>query len=185
MLFGIAPVERVLGALAERGGRGHVTAGLAEHAVVEHEAGDALAARGGVQHLLESFVDHVAVALDGDHQRVGLGPLHAGGERRRATVQRLQHLDVEVVGERRVAADPDDADRPRHRVDRLDALEDGAHGDRFATPRAQAVLADVDQRRGEVVDQVGGFRRRCVGGEEALGHGPTFSSRSSWRRSRT
>ena len=75
VLLGVAPVEGVLGALAERGGGGHVPAGLAEHAVVEHEAGDALAARRGVQHLLQAFVHHVAVALHGDHEGVGLGPL--------------------------------------------------------------------------------------------------------------
>ena len=64
-----------------------------------------LTAGRGVDDLLQPFVDHVPVALNGEDEGVGLGPLHAGGERRRPAVQRLQHLDVEVVGERGVAAD--------------------------------------------------------------------------------
>ncbi len=56
-------------------------------------------------------LDHVAVALDGDHDGVGPGPLHPGGHRRRPAVQRLEHLDVEVVGEGGVAADAEDGDR--------------------------------------------------------------------------
>ena len=111
MLLGVAPVERVLGALTERGGGGHVPAGLAEHAVVEHEARDALAACGGVQHLLQSLVHHVAVALQRDDEVLGLGPLRPGRQRRRPPVEGLEHLDVEGVRERGVAADADDADR--------------------------------------------------------------------------
>ena len=53
-------------------GRGHVAAGLAEHPVVQQDAGDALAAAAGVQHLLQALVHHVAVALDREHDAVGL-----------------------------------------------------------------------------------------------------------------
>ena len=102
------------------------------------------AARGGVEHLLETLVDHVAVALHGDDQRAGLGSLHTRGERRRAPVQRLQHLDVEVVGERGVAADPEHADGTLRGADLLDRLEHGAHRDRFAAAGAEAVLAHVE-----------------------------------------
>ena len=66
---GVAAVERVLRALPDDPRGRHVAAGLAEHAVVEQDAGDALAARRGVQHLLQALVDHVAVALEGEHDR--------------------------------------------------------------------------------------------------------------------
>ena len=164
VLGGVTAVERVLGALTERGGGGHVPAGLAEHAVVHHEAGDVLTPCRGVQHLLQALVHHVAVALDGDDERVGLGPLHAGGERRRPAVQRLEHLDVEVVGERRVAPDAEDGDGALHRVDLFDGLEDRPHGDGLAAAGAQLVLADVDERGLEVVDQPRRLGRRPVGG---------------------
>ena len=39
-----ATLERGLGALPDHRGRRHLAAGLAEHAVVEHDAGDALPA---------------------------------------------------------------------------------------------------------------------------------------------
>src|SRR5262249_58144108 len=44
---GVATLERVLGALAEHGGGGHVPAGFAEDALVEPPAGDRPAARRG------------------------------------------------------------------------------------------------------------------------------------------
>ena len=109
--------------------------------------------RGGVDHLLQTFVDHVAVALHREHDGVGLGPLHAGGQRRRAPVQGLEHLDVEVVGERGVAPDAEHRDGALHDVELLDHLERGAHRDRLAAAGAEMVLADVDQRGREVVDQ--------------------------------
>ena len=39
---------------------------LAEHSVVQQNAGHILAPRGSMQHLLETFVHHVAIALDGE-----------------------------------------------------------------------------------------------------------------------
>ena len=92
-------------------GRGHVAAGLAEHAVVQQDARDALAARRGVQHLLQALVHHVAVALEREHERVGQHALHAGRDRRRAAVQRLDEVDVDRAREGRVAADARDRDR--------------------------------------------------------------------------
>ena len=115
VVLGVAAVERVLGALADHGRRGHVAAGLAEHAVVQQDAGDVLAARRGVEHLLQAFVHHVAVALQREHERVGEHALHAGRDRRRAAVQRLHEVDVHRARERRVAADAGDRDRARRR----------------------------------------------------------------------
>ena len=66
----------------------------------------------GVEDLLQTLVDHVAVALDGEDDRVGPGPLDPGGQRRGPAVQRLEHLDVEVVREGRVAPDAEHGDRP-------------------------------------------------------------------------
>ena len=77
----------------------------------------------------------------------GLGPLDAGGQRRRAAVQRLQYLAVEVVREGGVAADAEDADGPLDDVELFDDLEHRAHGDRLATTGAEVVRADVDERR--------------------------------------
>ena len=113
MVLGVAAVERVLRALADHARRGHVPAGLAEHAVVQQDARDALAARRGVEHLLQALVHHVAVALQREHERVGQHALHAGRDRRRAPVQRLHEVDVHRARERRVAADAGDADRAR------------------------------------------------------------------------
>ena len=109
VVLGVAAVERVLRALADHARGGHVAAGLAEHAVVQQDARDALAARRGVQHLLQALVHHVAVALQREHERVGQHALHAGRDRRRAAVQRLHEVDVHRARERRVAADAGDA----------------------------------------------------------------------------
>ena len=154
----VAAVERVLRALTEHGRGGDVATGLAEHAVVEQHAGDVLAAGRRVQHLLETLVDHVAVALDREHEGIGPHAFHAGRQRRGPTVQRLQHLDVEIVGERGVAADAEDRDRPFDRAELGDALHGRADGDRFAASGAQVMRPDVDQIGREVVDQ-----RRVVG----------------------
>ena len=147
MLLGVASLQGVLGPLPEDGRGREVAAGLAEDAVVEHEAGDVLAPGGGVDDLLQALVDHVAIALDGEHDGVGLGPLDTGGQRRGPAVQGLEHLDVEVVGEGGVAADAEDPDGPLDDVELLDRFHDRAHGHRLAAARAQVVGADVDQRR--------------------------------------
>src|SRR5262249_12153454 len=72
-----------------------------------------------------------------------------------------------------------DADGPVGGTDRFDGFEDGAHRDRLAAPRTEAVLADVEQRRREVVDQARRLRRGRRGGEEAIGHSsPSIRSRT-------
>jgi len=81
-------------------------------------------------------------------------------------VQRLEHFDVEVVGERRVAPNAEDGDRAlrqRHLIDRLDQTP---YGDRLATARAQMVRADVDQRGSEVVHKPGRLGRRLPSADE-------------------
>ena len=139
MVLGVATVERVLGALADHGGRGHVAAGLAEHAVVQQHARDGLAARRGVQHLLQALVHHVAVALEREHDRVREHALHAGRDRRRAAVQRLHEVDVDRHREARVAADAGTAIVRSAEPELLDRLEVPAQRQRLAAPRAQVV----------------------------------------------
>ena len=70
-------------------------------------------------------------------------------------MQRLEHLDIEVVGERGVAADPEYGDGPLSEPSSAMDLDHRAHGDRFAAARAQLVGSDVDQGGCEVVDQAG------------------------------
>ena len=81
-------------------------------------------------------------------ERVGLRPLDAGGERRRAAVQRLEHLAVEVVRERGVAADAEDADGA---VDDAPSSSMASRIERIAIgspqPGHRLVRADVDERR--------------------------------------
>jgi hypothetical protein len=82
-----------------------VGGGLAEHPVLEHEAGHVLAPGRGVQELLEAFVGHVPVDLDGQEKQVGPVGLHAGGQRgdptwRRAggpSVTGLTSVGIEAV----------------------------------------------------------------------------------------
>ena len=120
-----------------------MSAGLAEHAVVEEHARHALAPRRGVEHFLQAFVDHVAVALQREHGLVGLHALHPRRHRGGATVERLHHVDVEGAGERRVAADTDDADRGLTETELGDRLEQYADGDRLAAAWTEIVLAGL------------------------------------------
>ena len=181
----VAAVERVLGALADHGGGGHVAAGLTEHAVVQHDAGDVLAARGRVQHFLEALVHHVAVALHGEHDRVGLGPLDAGGQRRRAAVQRLEDLDVEVVGERGVATDAEHRDGALDHVELGDRFERRAHRDRLAATGTEVVLPQLDERRREVVDEPRRLRGWRVRGNHEMTFDAVHQSSTSSIRARS
>ncbi len=79
--LGVAPFDARLRALSDDRGAGHLAAGVTEHAVVEHQAGDLLAPSTGVQDLVETFADHVSVALAREHHGIGLHPLDAGGDR--------------------------------------------------------------------------------------------------------
>ena len=99
-----------------------------------------LAARGAVDDLLQPLRHHVAVALHGEDERVGPHALDAGRHRRRAPVQRLQHVDVHDHRERRVAADAGDADRALAQAELLDQLEHQAQRDRLAAAGAERVL---------------------------------------------
>ena len=188
VVAGVAAVERVLRALAEHGGRGHVAAGLAEHAVVQQDARDGLAAGRGVQHLLQALVHHVAVALEGEHDGVGLHPLDAGRERRRAPVQRLQQVDVEVVREARVAADADDRDRARGpgraprspRATARIAIGSPQPGHRWCVPRrgAPGVKSSTQVARGSAP-------AATIVGRIVAASGPSIMTRSRHRASRT
>jgi hypothetical protein len=185
---GIPPLKAGLRALAEDGRRRHVPPGLAEDAVVQHHASDVLATRRRVEHLLESLAHHVTVALHRDHHGVGPGSLDPGGHRRRPSVERLEHLEVEVVGEGGVAPDAEHGDRPLGQCQLVDGLHQAAHRDGFAATRTQLVRADVDQRGSEVVDQVGRSARWRAGGHDlhpgVLGH-PWRSMTARIRRRRT
>ena len=108
---------------------------------------------------------------------VGPGPLDPGGQGGRPAVQGLEHLDVEVVGERGVAADPEDGDGPLHETELVDRLQRAAHGDRLAASGAEVVGTHVDEVGDEVVDQAGGLRRRPVGGHEPAHAATTRSIR--------
>ncbi len=145
MVLGIASVERVLRPLADHARGGHVPTGLSEHAVVQQDAGDVLTASRGVHDLLQAFVHHVAVALEREHERVGLHALHAGGDRRRPAVQRLHEVDVHGPRERRVAADACDADRVLHLVEVGDRLEELPHRERLTAPGAHVVFLGEQQ----------------------------------------
>ena len=101
--------------------------------------------RRGVQHLLEALVHHVAVALQREDDRVGKHALHAGGDRRCATVQRLHEVDVHRAAEARVATDAGYPDRTRRDAELDERFEVAAHGDRLAAARAHVVLLGEQQ----------------------------------------
>ena len=161
VVTGGAALEAGLGALPDRRRRGHLAAGVAEHPVVEHEAGDRLAAAGGVQHLGEPFRDHVAVALQRVDGAIGEHALHPGGDGGGAPVQALQELDVGGGDDLRVAAVPDDADRPVDELELRQHLHQQPPGDRVPAPGAQVVLGALQQGGREVGDLPHG---RGVGG---------------------
>src|SRR5581483_10751527 len=111
-----------------------------------------------------------------------LGPLHARGQRRGPAVQRLQHLDVEVVGERRVAADAEHCDGELHQLELRHRFHHRADGNGLAAAGAEMVLAHVDEVGREVVDQSRRARGWLIGGDDrepvgpALRHAPSTSS---------
>ena len=168
VLLRVAALERILGSLTQHGGRGHMPAGLAEHAVVEHDAGHILAARRRVNDFLKTFIHHVAVALQGEDDAVRVNTLEPGREARRAAVQCLHHLDIEPRRERGVAADAENTHRAIGKSHLLDHLHHCAHGGGLAASRAQLVRTRQDQRRCEVIDQRRRLDRGRVGADEAL-----------------
>src|SRR5205807_7967426 len=114
-------------------------------------------------HFLKSLVHHVAVALNREHERPGLRAFDAGRERRRAPMECLQNFHIEVIRERRVAADPEHADRALNHAELCDHFERGAHRDRLAATGTEVVRADVDQIGGEVAHERCRDRRRPAG----------------------
>ena len=140
-----------------------------------------LAAGRGVDHLLQALVHHVAVALHREHEGVGLGPLHAGGERRRAAVQRLEHLDVEVVRRtrcssrcrtRRSCAARHRARRCASRIERI-AIGSPQPGQRWCSPTSMSAGVKSSTRR---AGSIGGA---SVGMTVAPGIVPASSETSS------
>jgi hypothetical protein len=158
VIFRVAAVERVLRALPEDARRRHVAAGLAEHAVVQQDAGDLLAPCRRVEYLLETLVHHVAVALEREHHRIGPHALHARRHRRCPPVQGLDEIDVDRARERRVTADARDHDRTLREAELLERLEVHAQRERLAAARAHVVLLGEQQVGLEVGDLLGVIR---------------------------
>ena len=117
--------------------------------------------RGGVQHLLQALVHHVAVALQREHDRAGLDPLHPGGDRRRAAVECLYEVDVDRCPERRVAPDAEYRDRTLRDAHLRERVEEAAQRQRFAAAGAHLVLLGEEQFRFQRLDdgRVGGRGR--------------------------
>ena len=143
-------VEAGLRALTNGGGRGHLSAGVAEHPVVEHQARDRLAPRRRVQHLGKTFRHHVAVALEGVDGPVREHPLHAGGDGRRATVQALQELDIGGGDDLRVTPVTDDADRTVDQFQFREHLDEQSPCDRMSAAPTEMVLGALQQIRREL-----------------------------------
>ncbi len=88
----------------QRGGR-QLTAGHAVDGVVHEEHRDVFAAIGGVNDLGRADRGQIAVALIGNDDLVGMRALDAGGDRRGASVRRLDVAHIEVVVAEHRAAD--------------------------------------------------------------------------------
>ena len=73
--------------------------------VVEHDDLQVHVAAQRVDQVVAADREHVAVAADHPHVEVGAGERDAGGDRRRAAVDRVQAVGVHVVREARRAAD--------------------------------------------------------------------------------
>ena len=146
----------------ERGGR-QLAAGHAVRAVVHEHRGDALATRRGVDDLGRADGREVAVALVGQHERLGPHPPDPRRDGRGATVLRLEEVEMQVVvGEHR-ATHGGDRDRPPTDAQFLEHL--GHEPVDHAVPAARAVVRGLvlEQRRsfeddacGQIVD--GGHR---------------------------
>ncbi len=92
-------------------------------------------------------------------------------------MQGLEHLHVEIVGEGRVAADPEHRHGPLHQTEFLDRLQGTAHGHGLPTSGTEVMGPHVDEGGHEVADQAGGHLRRPVGGHEFAHLGTTRSIR--------
>jgi hypothetical protein len=68
-------------------------------------------------------------------------------------VEGLEHFDIQVVGERRVAPDTEHGDSALYDIELRDHFDGRADGDGLTAARAQMMLAHVDEQRGEIVDQ--------------------------------
>ena len=134
----------------------------------------------GVQHFLQALVYHVAVALDGDHKSVGQHPLDPGGHRWCPTVQGLNHLHVEVVGEGGVAPDSEHRDGLLGQPELCHRLHCGAHGNGFPATGTEVVIGLGDERGCEVVHQRCWLCGRLVGGDinAVAAHGMASRMRS-------
>ena len=99
---------------------------------------DPLAAGRGVDDLGRPDRGQVAVALVGEDEGVRADPAHAGRDRRRAAVRRLDEVDRQVVVREDAAADRRDPDGRRAEVQLVEQLGDEAVDD--AVTAAGAVV---------------------------------------------
>ena len=140
----VAAMDRGGGLLAFHGGQTHLAAGHAEVGVVDHDDGDVLTAVGGVEGFGDADVVGVAVALVGDHQHVGIDPLHAGGYGAGAAVAAVQTVALQAGSQVGGAAHADGEDDVIHLVQLLQRLHDEAADDAVAAAGAE-VHRLVDQ----------------------------------------
>ena len=159
MVVGVAPFQRILRALTNHGGGRHMPAGLTEDAVVEQHAGDdSPRAAVWITSCRPSFTMspspwRVKISCLGPH------PLGTGGHRGRTTVQGLHQIDVHHARERRVAADPDDADRVLPEAELLDGVEQHAQGDGLPAAGTQIVIFAAKQPGSLLAHLTGGLAR--------------------------
>ena len=130
-----------LGDLAGLGGGGVLALGQAVDPVVEEQDRHVDVAAQRVDQVVAADRERVAVTGDDPHRQVLAGRGDAGRDRRRAAVDRVHAVGVEVVGEARGAADAGDEDdvlaaQAEVGQERLHGLEHGV----VAAPGAPAHL---------------------------------------------
>jgi len=139
--LGLAAVEAGLGPLADDGRGRHLSAGVTEDAVVEHDRGNAFTSSRGVEDLRQALAGDVTVALQGEDGRVGMHPLDPGGYRWSAAVEALQEVDVGQLHDVGVAAVADDPDGFVLQVQLRNGFEQEPPRHGVPAPRAEVVLA--------------------------------------------
>ena len=129
VLLGVPALGGSGGLHAHQGGGGHLAAGHAVDAVVDEDDSDVLSTVGGGDGLSQADGGEVAVPLIGEHQRIGVGALHAGGHGAGPAVGGGGVVVGDVVHVQAAAADAQYAGGLLHQVHLLqhlaDELDDG------------------------------------------------------------
>ena len=139
VLPGITPLRRGGGLHAHQRGGGQLSAGHAVDTVVYKDHGDILTPVGGGHGLSQTDGGQVAVALIGEHQRVGVAAFGAGGHGAGPPVGSKQIIVGEVSHAQTAAAYADGAGALVQHIHLLQHLADELEEGAVHTAGAEAV----------------------------------------------